>query len=201
MKMHTRLLMAMLAGAIVTACSNPQASGTRIQVAPQREAPATRPASVPEIPLPLETPPKLETLMETTPTQGPESSSTAPTRRAAIPVGTPIAVLENHRGARSVKLWLKQDGSTLTGNILDPTTGDLRLHGNVTGQSVRFSTERGIQGGAERSEYSGTIWGSRLAGTVIVRTTPKPTGPKRVGMPQMSASERSYMWSARPVRE
>ena len=91
MKMHTPLLTAILVGAIVTACSNPLAGGNRTSVAPHREVPAT-PASVPEISLPLETPLKLETLAETTATQEPESSSTAPTRRAAIPVGTSIAV-------------------------------------------------------------------------------------------------------------
>src|SRR5678816_1486698 len=99
------------------------------------------------------------------------------------------------------KLWLKQDGSVVKGNIFDPTGGDLLLHGTVRGQSVRFSTEREIQGGTERSEYTGTIWGSRLAGTVVVRTTLKPSTPKSEDMPQSSRSARSYRWSARRVRE
>ena len=111
-------------------------------------------------------------------------------------------LLENHRGARTLKLWLKQDGSILEGTIFDPTAGDLRLNGSISGQSVRFSTERGIQGGTERSEYRGTTWSSRLAGTVVVRQTPRAISPKRESVPQRSSpTERSYTWSARRVEE
>jgi hypothetical protein len=66
-------------------------------------------------------------------------------------------------------MFLQQDGDYLRGTITDSMRGDVRLRGSVTGNLIRFSTEYEMRGSTVRSEYTGTLVGSRLRGTVTTR--------------------------------
>jgi hypothetical protein len=107
--------------------------------------------------------------------------------------------VEEPQERRALELFLEQDGNTLLGRIVDPLHGEIRLHGSVSGRSVKFSTQTDIPGATARSEYKGTLSGSRLRGTVVIRVSEWTTIPipKRGRLPPR---ERVVNWSAQRVK-
>jgi len=107
-----------------------------------------------------------------------------------------IGSLQNRR---TLKLFLYQDDERLTGRIIDPIHGAVRLYGRVDERSVRFTTQTDPYGPTGRSEYTGTLIGGRLRGTVVNRTTQSPGVPRRGERGRVPAPDRSMNWSAERV--
>jgi hypothetical protein len=112
--------------------------------------------------------------------------------------------MDSSQGRRILRLFLEQRGNTLTGTIEGGFAGESRLRGNVDGDSLYFTTESDVRGRMVRSEYTGNIIGSRLHGTMTVRTIGggfeiprRPGGRRRDG--RMPSDTRFADWSARRV--
>jgi hypothetical protein len=66
-------------------------------------------------------------------------------------------------------LTLKQDGQKLTGTLAGGRGGDAPLTGTITGNSIAFSVTRSTQNGDIKIDYTGTVSGDSMKGSVNMR--------------------------------
>jgi hypothetical protein len=90
-----------------------------------------------------------------------------------------LLTIEGFQGARTLRMLLEQDGNKLTGTIGSGTADETRVRGRVDRESVSFSGESVVPGRIIWSDYTGTIIGSRLRGTVTTRVTGGDYGIRR----------------------
>jgi hypothetical protein len=65
-------------------------------------------------------------------------------------------------------LTLKQDGQKLTGTLAGGRGGDAPVTGTVTGNNITFSVTRQTQNGDFKIDYTGTVSGDSMKGTVTM---------------------------------
>jgi len=73
--------------------------------------------------------------------------------------------IESPRGTMTQTLTLQQDGSTLKGT-LKGQRGEAPVTGSVTGNKISFTVTRDTPNGSFTIEYSGTVDGDSIAGTL-----------------------------------
>lgn len=73
--------------------------------------------------------------------------------------------VETPRGSIDQTLTLEQDGGALKGTLSGPR-GDAALEGKVEGNKVSFTVKRETPNGTFTLEYTGTVDGESMAGTV-----------------------------------
>lgn len=69
-------------------------------------------------------------------------------------------------------LTLKQDGKNLTGTLAGGRGGEAPLTGTISGNSITFSVTRQTQNGDLKIDYTGTVSGDSMKGTVNMRGNP-----------------------------
>jgi len=79
--------------------------------------------------------------------------------------GTWEMTYEGPRGTRTQTLTIQQDGSTIKGTAKGQR-GEAPLEGSVTGNNIKFTITRETPGGTFTLEYSGTVEGDSMKGTV-----------------------------------
>jgi hypothetical protein len=65
-------------------------------------------------------------------------------------------------------LTLKQDGQKLTGTLAGARGGDAPLTGTVTGNNITFSVTRTTQNGEMTIQYTGTVSGDSMKGSLTM---------------------------------
>ena len=79
--------------------------------------------------------------------------------------GTWEMTFEGPRGTRTQTLTIQQDGSTIKGTV-EGWRGPAPLEGSVTGNKISFTVKRDTPNGTLTLEYSGTVDGDSMKGTV-----------------------------------
>jgi hypothetical protein len=72
------------------------------------------------------------------------------------------------QGSITTALTLVQDGGTLTGTFAGPRGGEAPLTGSVKGNSISFAVTRQTPRGERMVEYSGSVDGGTMKGTMQV---------------------------------
>ncbi|HEY6465739.1 MAG TPA: hypothetical protein VIY69_07095 [Candidatus Acidoferrales bacterium] len=65
-------------------------------------------------------------------------------------------------------LTLKQDGQKLTGTLAGARGGDAPLTGTITGNNITFSVTRTTQNGEMTIQYTGTVSGDSMKGSLTM---------------------------------
>jgi hypothetical protein len=87
-------------------------------------------------------------------------------------------------------LTLKQDGQKLTGTLAGGRGGDAPLTGTISGNNITFSVTRQSQNGAITIQYTGSVSGDSMKGTLTMGqntrdwTATKGAPPAAGGAPQ-----------------
>ena len=103
--------------------------------------------------------------------------STTPTQQTAPPAppaaakvmdvsGTWELNVESPMGSRASDAIFTQTGETLGGKIVSPR-GEVPLTGTVSGDSVKFGINVNVQGQNLQIDYTGTVTGDTMSGTVV----------------------------------
>ena len=79
--------------------------------------------------------------------------------------GTWEMTFEGPRGTRTQTLTIQQDGSAIKGTAKGQR-GEAPLEGSVTGNNIKFTITRETPNGTFTLEYSGTVEGDSMKGTV-----------------------------------
>jgi hypothetical protein len=79
--------------------------------------------------------------------------------------GTWEMTFEGPRGTRTQTLTIQQEGGTIKGT-LEGRRGPAPLEGSVTGNEIKFTVKRETPNGTFTLEYSGTVEGDAMKGTV-----------------------------------
>jgi hypothetical protein len=77
-------------------------------------------------------------------------------------------ILLGPQGSITRSLRLAQDGGTLTGTFAARRGGEAPLTGSVTGNSISFAVTRQTPRGERMVEYSGSVDGGTMRGTMQV---------------------------------
>jgi hypothetical protein len=93
------------------------------------------------------------------------STGAAAADEPAKVAGTWEMTLEGRRGIRTQTLTIQQDGGTIKGT-LEGRRGPAPLEGSVTGHEIKFTVKRETPNGTFTLEYSGTVEGDAMKGTV-----------------------------------
>lgn len=103
--------------------------------------------------------------------------STTPTQQAAPPPppaaakvmdvsGTWELNVESPMGSRASDAIFTQTGETLGGKMVSPR-GETPLTGTVSGETVKFGINVNVQGQNLQIDYTGTVTGDTMSGTVV----------------------------------
>ena len=103
--------------------------------------------------------------------------STTPSPRTAPPPppaaakvtdvsGTWELNVESPMGSRASDAIFTQSGETLGGKMVSPR-GEVPLTGTVSGDTVKFGINVNVQGQNLQIDYSGTVTGDTMSGTVV----------------------------------
>ena len=103
------------------------------------------------------------------------------------------------QGERLLKMFLEKNGDRLSGSIRDPMRGESTLRGSVDKASIRFSTDSIVRGYSIRAEYTGTLLGSRLQGTVKI--SENSVGLRRGARRPLPLRVRSFEWTAKRIAD
>jgi hypothetical protein len=79
--------------------------------------------------------------------------------------GTWEMTSEGRNGPMTQTLTLKQDGTTIKGTLSGPR-GDTPFEGTVAGNKISFTIKRETPNGTFTLEYSATVDGDSMAGTI-----------------------------------
>jgi len=98
------------------------------------------------------------------------SPKTAPPPPAAAKItdvsGTWELNVESPMGSRASDAIFTQTGETLGGKMVSPR-GEVPLTGTVSGDTVKFGINVNVQGQNLQIDYSGTVTGDTMSGTVV----------------------------------
>jgi hypothetical protein len=98
------------------------------------------------------------------------SQQTAPPPPPAAKVtdvsGTWELNVESPMGSRASDAIFTQTGETLGGKMVSPR-GEVPLTGTVSGDSVKFGINVNVQGQNLQIDYTGTVTGDTMSGTVV----------------------------------
>jgi hypothetical protein len=103
--------------------------------------------------------------------------STTPTQQAAPPPppaaakvmdvsGTWELNVESPMGSRASDAIFTQTGETLGGKMVSPR-GETPLTGTISGETVKFGINVNVQGQNLQIDYTGTVTGDTMSGTVV----------------------------------
>ena len=104
--------------------------------------------------------------------------STTPTEQAAPPPppaatakvmdvsGTWELNVESPMGSRASDAIFTQTGETLGGKMVSPR-GETPLTGTISGETVKFGINVNVQGQNLQIDYTGTVTGDTMSGTVL----------------------------------
>ena len=103
--------------------------------------------------------------------------STMPTQQAAPPPppaaakvmdvsGTWELNVESPMGSRASDAIFTQTGETLGGKMVSPR-GETPLTGMISGETVKFGINVNVQGQNLQIDYTGTVTGDTMSGTVV----------------------------------
>jgi hypothetical protein len=93
------------------------------------------------------------------------SRSVTAAEEPAKVAGTWEMTFEGPRGTRTQTLTIQQEGGTIKGT-LEGRRGPAPLEGSVTGNEIKFTVKRETPNGTFTLEYSGTVEGDAMKGTV-----------------------------------
>ncbi|HEX7012619.1 MAG TPA: hypothetical protein VF161_07725 [Steroidobacteraceae bacterium] len=102
--------------------------------------------------------------------------STSPSRRPAPPPATPVEqipsvagtwvlTIQSPMGQRDSETIFIQDGTKLSGRMLS-SQGEVPLTGTLNGDAIAFGIDLKVQGRDLRIDYSGSVSGETMSGTV-----------------------------------
>ena len=74
--------------------------------------------------------------------------------------------VESPMGSRASDAIFTQTGETLGGKMVSPR-GEVPLTGTVSGDTVKFGINVNVQGQSLQIDYSGTVTGDTMSGTVV----------------------------------
>ena len=87
--------------------------------------------------------------------------------QAADPAaGTWELNVESPMGSRASDAIFTQTGETLGGKMVSPR-GEVPLTGTIDGDTVKFGINVNVQGQSLQIDYSGTVTGDTMSGTVV----------------------------------
>jgi hypothetical protein len=103
--------------------------------------------------------------------------STTPTQQTAPPAppaaakvtdvsGTWELNVESPMGSRASDAIFTQTGETLGGKMVSPR-GETPLTGTISGETVKFGINVNVQGQNLQIDYTGTVTGDTMSGTVV----------------------------------
>ncbi len=104
--------------------------------------------------------------------------STTPTQQSAPPPPPPAAAkitdvtgtwelnVESPMGSRASDAVFTQSGETLGGKMVSPR-GETPLTGTIKGDAVTFGINVNVQGQNLQIDYTGTVTGDTMSGTVV----------------------------------
>lgn len=104
--------------------------------------------------------------------------STTPTQQAAPPpppapaakttdvTGTWELNVESPMGSRASDAIFTQTGDALAGKMVSPR-GETPLTGTIEGDTVKFGINVNVQGQSLQIDYTGTVTGDTMSGTVV----------------------------------
>ncbi len=104
--------------------------------------------------------------------------STTPTQQSAPPPPPPAAAkitdvtgtwelnVESPMGSRASDAVFTQSGETLGGKMVSPR-GETPLTGTIKGEAVTFGINVNVQGQNLQIDYTGTVTGDTMSGTVV----------------------------------
>jgi hypothetical protein len=74
--------------------------------------------------------------------------------------------VESPMGSRASDAIFTQTGETLGGKMVSPR-GEVPLTGTISGDTVKFGINVNVQGQSLQIDYSGTVIGDTMSGTVV----------------------------------
>jgi hypothetical protein len=74
--------------------------------------------------------------------------------------------VESPMGSRASDAIFTQTGATLGGKMVSPR-GEVPLSGTISGDTVKFGINVNVQGQSLQIDYSGTVTGDTMSGTVV----------------------------------
>jgi hypothetical protein len=102
----------------------------------------------------------------TTPWQPPAPAPAPAAPAAAQLAGTWVLTTQSPMGARDSDAIFAQAGEQLTGKIVS-SRGEVPITGSVKGAAVAFGMSVNVQGQQLQIDYSGTVTGDTMGGTVV----------------------------------
>lgn len=100
----------------------------------------------------------------------PQQQTPPPVAPPAAPAASPVAgiwviTVDSPVGTRDSDLIFQQDGQQLTGKVVSGR-GEVPLTGTIEGDAIKFGINITIQGQELPIDYSGTVTGDTMGGTV-----------------------------------
>ena len=102
----------------------------------------------------------------TTTTQKSAPPPPPPAAKVTDVTGTWELNVESPMGSRASDAIFAQTGETLGGKMVSPR-GEVPLTGTVSGDTVKFGINVNVQGQNLQIDYSGTVTGDTMSGTVV----------------------------------
>ena len=101
-------------------------------------------------------------------TKAPQSAPPPPPPAAKVTdvSGTWELNVESPMGSRASDAIFTQTGETLGGKMVSPR-GEVPLTGTVSGDNVKFGINVNVQGQNLQIDYTGTVTGDTMSGTVV----------------------------------
>jgi len=102
----------------------------------------------------------------TTPSQEKTAPPPPPAAKVMDVAGTWELNVESPMGSRASDAIFTQTGETLGGKMVSPR-GEVPLAGSVQGDTVKFGINVNVQGQNLQIDYTGTVTGDTMSGTVV----------------------------------
>ena len=102
----------------------------------------------------------------TTTTQKSAPPPPPPAAKVTDVTGTWELNVESPMGSRASDAIFTQSGGTLAGKMVSPR-GEVPLKGSIAGDAIKFGINVNVQGQDLQIDYSGTVTGDTMSGTVV----------------------------------
>jgi hypothetical protein len=89
-----------------------------------------------------------------------------PAAKVTDVTGTWELNVESPMGSRASDAIFTQSGETLAGKMVSPR-GEVPLKGSMAGDAIKFGINVNVQGQDLQIDYSGTVTGDTMSGTVV----------------------------------